>query len=86
MTKNEIIDLARSNIISVTFTKKNGEMRKIDIVSIMLLMMSNCHFPFIAKPMIQTIHSLNENEYRSQLIIHKQYVTEMIIGYLFPSK
>ncbi len=66
--------------------QKNGEMRKIDIVSIMLLMMSNCHFPFIAKPMIQTIHSLNENEYRSQLIIHKQYVTEMIIGYLFPSK
>ena len=66
--------------------QKNGEMRKIDIVSIMLLMMSNCHFPFIAKPMIQTIHSLNDNEYRSQLIIHKQYVTEMIIGYLFPSK
>ena len=66
--------------------QKNGEMRKIDIVSIMLLMMSNCHFPFIAKPMVQTINSLNENEYRSQLIIHKQYVTEMIIGYLFPSK
>ena len=27
MTKNEIIDLARSNIILVTFTKKNGETR-----------------------------------------------------------
>ena len=27
MTRNEISDLARSNIISVTFTKKNGEMR-----------------------------------------------------------
>lgn len=27
MTKNEINDLARSNIISVTFTKKNGETR-----------------------------------------------------------
>ena len=66
--------------------QKNGEMRKIDLVSIMLLMMSNCHFPFIAKPMIQTINSLEEEQYRSQLIIHKQYVTEMIIGYLFPSK
>ncbi len=66
--------------------QKNGEMRKIDLVSIMLLMMSNCHFPFIAKPMVQTIHSLDEEQYRSQLIIHKQYVTEMIIGYLFPSK
>ena len=66
--------------------QKNGEMRKIDIVSIMLLMMSNCHFPFIAKPMVQTIYSLTEEQYKSQLIIHKQYVTEMIIGYLFPSK
>ena len=66
--------------------QKNGEMRKIDLVSIMLLMMSNCHFPFIAKPMIQTINSLEEEQYRSQLIIHKQYVTEMIIGYLFPTK
>jgi len=66
--------------------QKNGEMRKIDIVSIMLLMMSNCHFPFIAKPMVQTINSLTEEQYKSQLIIHKQYVTEMIIGYLFPSK
>ena len=66
--------------------QKNGEMRKIDLVSIMLLMMSNCHFPFIAKPMVQTIHSLDDEQYRSQLIIHKQYVTEMIIGYLFPSK
>ncbi len=66
--------------------QKNGEMRKIDLVSIMLLMMSNCHFPFIAKPMIQTINSLEEEQYRSQLIIHKQYVTEMTIGYLFPSK
>ena len=64
--------------------QKNGEMRKIDIVSIMLLMMSNCHFPFIAKPMVQTINSLTEEQYKSQLIIHKQYVTEMIIGYLFP--
>ena len=27
MTRNEISDLARSNIISVTFIKKNGEMR-----------------------------------------------------------
>ena len=27
MTKNEINDLARSNIISVTFTKKDGETR-----------------------------------------------------------
>jgi TetR/AcrR family transcriptional regulator len=67
-------------------SQHNGEMRKIDLVSIILIVMSNCHFPFMAKPMIQTIHSLEENQYKQQLIIHKQYVTEMIINYLFPNK
>jgi len=70
----------------ITEAQKSGEMRKIDLMSIILLMMSNCHFPFIAKPMIQAIHSLKNEDYTQQLIIHKQYVTEMIVGYLFPSK
>ncbi len=61
-----------------------GEMRKIDLVSLMLLMMSNCHFPFMAKPMIKTIHSLEDSQYNEHLMIHKQYVTEMLINYLFP--
>jgi TetR/AcrR family transcriptional regulator len=64
----------------------NGEMRKIDLVSTMLLLMSNCHFPFMAKPMVQTIHSLEDDEYKEHLMLHKQYVTEMLINYLFPSK
>lgn len=66
--------------------QKNGEIRKMDFVSIMLILLSNCHFPFIAKSMIKTIHSLDEQEYKQQLVIHKQYVTEMVIGYLFLSK
>ncbi|MBI1837713.1 MAG: TetR/AcrR family transcriptional regulator [Flavobacteriia bacterium] len=66
--------------------QKNGELRNIDLVSIMLLIMSNCHFPFMAKPMIQTIHSLEDSKYQEQLTLHKQYVTEMLINYLFPKK
>ena len=52
----------------------------------MLLVMSNCHFPFMAKPMIQTIHSLEDSQYKEHLIVHKQYVTEMLIHYLFPNE
>lgn len=66
--------------------QEKGEMKKIDLVSIMLLVMSNCHFPFMAKPMVQTIHSLEDSKYKEHLMLHKQYVTEMLIGYLFPSK
>jgi TetR/AcrR family transcriptional regulator len=63
-----------------------GEMRKIDLVSVTLLMMSNCHFPFIAKGLMQEIHQLDEEKYAQQLILHKQYVIEMMVGYLFPAK
>ncbi len=62
----------------------SGEMRKVDLVSLMLLIMSNCHFPFMAKPMIKTIHSLEDDQYNEHLMVHKQYVTEMLINYLFP--
>ena len=62
----------------------SGEMRKIELVSLMLLVMSNCHFPFMAKPMIKTIHSLEDSQYNEYLMVHKQYVTEMLINYLFP--
>jgi AcrR family transcriptional regulator len=87
----ELLDINNENKEAKIFeqieeSQKIGEMRKIDIVSIMLLMMSNCHFPFIAKPMVQMINSLKDDEYEKQLVIHKQYVTEMIIGYLFPTK
>lgn len=80
-------DIKATNIFAqVDEAQKNGEMRKIDLVSIMLLLMSNCHFPFMAKPMIQTIHSLEDDAFKEHLMIHKQYVTEMLIHYLFPSK
>ncbi len=52
--------------------------------SYMLLIMSNCHFSFMAKPMIKTIHSLEDDQYNEHLMVHKQYVTEMLINYLFP--
>jgi TetR/AcrR family transcriptional regulator len=68
----------------VIAAQASGEMRKIELVSLMLLVMSNCHFPFMAKPMIKTIHSLEDSQYNEYLVVHKQYVTEMLINYLFP--
>jgi len=76
-----------ANILAqIKAAQDSGEMIKIDFVNIMLLVMSNCHFPFMAKPMIQTIHPIDDNHYQDYLKIHKQYVTEMVINYLFPSK
>lgn len=66
--------------------QENGNMRKLDFVSMMLIMMSNCHFPFMTKSFMQKMHQMNDEKYDQQLVLHKQYVTEMIINYLFPRK
>ena len=65
--------------------QEKGEMRKINLVNIILLLMSNTNFPFIARPMIQSIHSINDENYKTHLILHKQYVIDMLINYLFPN-
>ena len=62
-----------------------GEMRKINLVNIILLLMSNTNFPFMARPMIQSIHNINNEDYTTHLILHKQYVIDMLINYLFPN-
>jgi TetR/AcrR family transcriptional regulator len=66
--------------------QQNGQMRKIDLVSISLLIMSNCQYPFIARSLLREIHELSSEQYEQQLMLHKQYITEMIIGYLFPKE
>jgi TetR/AcrR family transcriptional regulator len=61
----------------------NGTMRQIEIPSIMLMLLGNCHIPFLAKNMVCGMHSIPEDLYKQQIILHKQYVTEMLISYLF---
>lgn len=66
--------------------QEKGEMKRIDIVSMTILIAGNCQFPFMAQPLMQQIHSITDEQYQQQLVIHKQYVTEMIINFLFPKK
>jgi hypothetical protein len=35
---------------------------------------------------MQEIHHIDDEKYAQQLVLHKQYVIEMMIGYLFPAK
>lgn len=66
--------------------QEKGIIRKIDLTNLMLLIMSNCHYPFMAKPLMKYLNSLSEEEYQERLMLQKQYVTEMLIGYLFLPK
>ena len=64
--------------------QEEGRMRKVDLISVMILMMGNCQFPYLAAPLIRGMHDMTEDDYAQQLLLHKQYVTEMMMGYLFP--
>lgn len=64
--------------------QEEGRMRKIDLISTMIIMMANCQFPFLASPLIKGMHKLTDEQFEQQLLLHKQYVTEMMMGYLFP--
>lgn len=66
--------------------QKNGEMRQVDLVGITMLIIANCHHPFMAKPLIIDLHNLTDAQYKEHLNAHQHMVTEMIINYLFPPK
>ena len=61
-----------------------GKMRKINILSLTLLIMSNCQYPIMAKNLMQGIHGISDEDYTSNLLLHKQNVTDMLVNYLFP--
>lgn len=66
--------------------QEKGEMKRIDIVSMTILISANCQFPFMAQPLMQHIHHISDEQYKQQLVIHKQYVIELLINFLFPKK
>ncbi|MBU3658669.1 MAG: TetR/AcrR family transcriptional regulator [Flavobacteriales bacterium] len=63
-----------------------GKMREIDLISLTLLIMSNCDFPFMSKNLMKGIHKLSNDAYENQLNTHKKIVTDMLVSYLFPQK
>jgi TetR/AcrR family transcriptional regulator len=63
--------------------QKKGEMRTISLLSIMLLTMSNCQYPVMAANLMKKLHGISDEEYTAHLLIHKEYITEMLLNYLF---
>ncbi|MES2799752.1 MAG: TetR family transcriptional regulator [Bacteroidota bacterium] len=61
----------------------DGKIREIDLLSLSLLVMSNCHYPFLGRGMIMSIHQINEDQFLAHMEKHKEYVSEMLINYLF---
>jgi AcrR family transcriptional regulator len=65
--------------------QEKGVMRKVDLVSIIMLIMSNCQHPFMARLLNQQMNGLSDEQYIQQLSTHKEVVKEMLLHYLFPT-
>jgi AcrR family transcriptional regulator len=65
--------------------QEKGIMRKVDLVSIIMLIMSNCQHPFMARLLNQQMNGLSDEQYSQQLFTHKEVVKEMLLHYLFPT-
>lgn len=63
--------------------QEKGIMRKVDLVSIIMLIMANCQHPFMAKLLNQQLNGLSDEQYNLQLIKHREVVKEMLLNYLF---
>lgn len=60
-----------------------GEMRPVEPVQIIMLVMANVHHPYIAKGLTTKTFNLSDADFTSLLEQHKQLVKDMIMGYLF---
>ncbi|MBM3451989.1 MAG: TetR/AcrR family transcriptional regulator [Bacteroidetes bacterium] len=79
--------LGRSGIFEETLeAQKNGIMRKLDLSSIIMLVMANCQHPFMARLLNQQLNNLSDEEYSAHLVKYKEVVKEMLLNYLFIQK
>ncbi len=64
--------------------QQEGKMRPIDLRSIPLLIMSNCHYPVMAKNLMMHLQSMTAEEFDENLKRHREHVAHMLVDYLFP--
>lgn len=65
--------------------QEEGKMRKVNMINVTLLFMSNCHFPVMSKKLVCGIYQMKDQEYEERLNEHQEIVKEMLINYLFPN-
>jgi AcrR family transcriptional regulator len=64
--------------------QQRGEMREINIFNLTLLIISNCHYPFMSRNMLKGMLKLNDSQLIPNIEIHKKHVSDLLIAYLFP--
>lgn len=63
--------------------QKEGKMRQISIPSIPILIMSNCHYPVMARNLMKSLHGMTDEQYTENLKVHREHVKTMLVDFLF---
>ena len=64
--------------------QQRGDMREIDIFNLTLLILSNCHYPFMSRNMLKGMLKLDDYQLIPSIEVHKKHVSNLLIAYLFP--
>jgi len=64
--------------------QQKGEMREIGIFNMTLLILSNCHYPFMSRNMMKGMLKIDDSQLFPNIEEHKKHVSELLIAYLFP--
>jgi TetR/AcrR family transcriptional regulator len=72
-------------LTQVLQAQAQGQMRAINPLEIILTIVSNIQFFFLAKPIVKHLASLDEAQFKLFVLQHKQMVKDMLATYLFPN-
>ncbi len=82
--KQAFISIQNSGIFEEALREQaKGKMRKLDMFELTLLIMSNCQFPFVSRPLMSTLMDLDELTLKNKLMEYRNVVSEMLMNYIF---
>jgi TetR/AcrR family transcriptional regulator len=83
LTAKREVFLNSKFVAQVVQAQAQGQVRQINPIEIMLTVVSNVQFFFMAKPIVSHITQMDDVQYRQFVLQHKQMVKDMLFHYLF---
>ena len=82
--KQAFLSVQKSGIFEQALHEQQaGNMRKLDMFELTQLIMSNCQFPFISRPLMSTLLDISEKDLHHKINAYQSVVSEMLMNYIF---
>jgi TetR/AcrR family transcriptional regulator len=81
LRKEQIMDSLMIKQMEIAIA--NNEIRDLKFYECLLLIISNIQFLFISKPIMSHLGDLDEAGFQELVLVHKERVKEIVLGYIF---